>query len=109
MIIMKNENYAYDKSDKEKMLAEFESLDYSTFGIYDENGINVGIVNRAIVRRCIDVGYVFDLEHIPQGVVDKVISIDCSVNSLNGWLVPPHEIVKPSDYYKVPKRRSHHD
>ena len=46
------------------------------FNVYDNDGVNVGMVNKAVVRDCINAGYIFDLGCIPQSVVNKVRPVD---------------------------------
>ena len=94
-------------SDKERMLDALEASEYSAFSVFDEDGREVRVVNRGAVRRMIEAGHVFDLEHIPLSIVEEVCPIDWSKAIYAGAPMknPPYEIVKPADYYKIPKVR----
>ena len=92
-------------SEKERMLSELEMSEYSAFPTYDKNGTNVGIVNREVVRRCIEAGHVFDLEHIPQSIVDDVCPIDWSEASFAPHKIPPYDIVRSADSIHFSRKR----
>jgi hypothetical protein len=97
------ERRAMATSDKERMLDALEASEYSAFPVFDEDGREVRIVNRGAVRRMIEAGHVFDLEHIPLSIVEEVCPIDWSKASCAPMVPPPYEIVKPLDGYKFPK------
>lgn len=94
-------------SDKERMLDALEVSEYSAFPVFDEEDREVRIVNREAVRRMIEAGHIFDLEHIPLSVAEKVCPIDWSKAIYAGMPMknPPYKMTKPADYYKIPKVR----
>lgn len=82
-------------SDKERMLDALEASECSSFPVFDEGGREVRIVNRETVRRMIEEGHVFDLEHIPLSAADEACPIDWSTAVYAGAPMknPPYKMV----------------
>ena len=57
---------------KRKLYCALEAYPYELFHVYDENGMSVTVINRAMVRACIDAGYDFDINHVPYSIVKAV-------------------------------------
>ena len=66
------------------MLEFLDSTDAIAFNTYHDNGFPAGMINRKMVYKLIDLGYEFDVTHIPQSIVDEVCSFDFSNTSLGG-------------------------
>ena len=94
-----------NSSEKEHMLSELETSEYLVFPIYYECGMNVGIVNREVVRKCIETGHIFDFDHIPQSIIDDVCPIDWSEASYAPHKTPPYEIVHLADSIHFSRKR----
>ena len=86
---------------RNKMLSSLALLECDLFSVYDDDGAHVGFVNRDLILRCIDAGYVFDLEHVPQIIVEGVNSITYSGPKLEMVLGTLYEVRKSSDATKV--------
>lgn len=91
-------------SDKERMLDVLGASEYSAFPVFDEDNREVRIVNREAVRRMIEAGHVFDLEHIPLSVADEACPIDWSKSIFAAPKEPLYEIVHPEGSIKYPRR-----